>query len=316
MLYDTIAKERGFKDFDDMAKSKERGIGTPKALEIVRADQRVIDLQPEIEEYKRSRGNEPTRTMTDVRLPYAEAQDTDDKALAAGTLLPPAWLAQYKDRQQNLGSADAEYLLEHPDTAARMAETAKNLDPFKLPADATPDQVRAAYFKLFDPYQGGDAIITAEEWTKLGLELDRFTAGLTPVQAKSFEENQLAGKSKTVKDYKADMKVLKPYQEATDEFWLASREFFGPEYAGMSLDQFMAAKVKEYQDAGLNATYLADDPMVRLFNRYADPLRQQYLLDPEVDIRQAYWYGYKVHGILAQMMYKERYGLEVDIVEK
>jgi hypothetical protein len=254
--------------------------------------------------------------MADVRKPFAEAQDIDDKALEAGTLQPAAWLAQYKDRQQNLGSADAEYLNQNPDVAARMAKTAKNLDPFKLPADATPDQVRAAYFKLFDPYQGGDAIITAEEWTKLGPELDRFTVGLTPAQAKAFEENQLAGKSKTVKDYKADMKILKPYQEATDEFWLASRDSFGPEYAGMSLEQFMAAKVKEYQDAGLNATYVADDPMVKLFNRYADPLRQQYLQDPELDVRQAYWYGYKVHSPLAQMMFKERYGLEVDIVER
>jgi hypothetical protein len=314
-LYDTVAKEKGYDSFDDMAEK----IGTPKASEIANIDQRVIDLQPEIEEYKTSRGNRVNRSMADVRLPYADAQDTDDKAVVAGTMDRKTWLDNYKERQQNLGSAYAEYLKEHPDMAAKLAQTAKNLDPFNLPTDASPDQVRAAYFKLFDAYKGADGLIEAAEWEKLGPEIDRFRTGLAPLELTSLDENLAAGKSLLVQEYKVDQQKLQPYWDIQDQLWteFASKNTKLAPFANVPYQDFLTNLGKQYVSEGKTTDYVNTNGYVKAFNKFLDARSQRYILqNPEIDALRNIWgYTEGVHSRQAAQIYEARMGVKPRLIK-
>jgi hypothetical protein len=305
-LYDIIAKEKGYGTFDDMAAA----IGTPKAGEIVKADQRVSDLQPEIEKYKTSRGGTANRSMTDVRNDYVGAQDKDDTAVGNGTMTRKAWLDNYKERQQNLGSAYAEYLKENPDMAAKLAETAKDLNPFALPVTATPDQVRAAYFKLFDAYKGPDQLISQEAWGKLDPEIDRFRTGLTPTQLTSLDENLAAGKSPLVQEYKADQQKLQPYWDMQDTLWteFAAKNAKLAPFANVPYQDFLKNLGDQYVSEGKSADYANTNGYVKAFNKFLEARTQRYILqNPEIDALRNIWsYTEGVHSPAAARIYEAR----------
>jgi len=314
-LYDTVAKEKGYSNFDDMAAA----IGTPKASEIAKADQRVIDLQPEIEKYKTLRGGTANRSMTDVRNDYVGAQDEDDTAVGNGTMTRKVWLDNYKERQQNLGSAYAEYLKENPDMAAKLAETAKDLNPFALPVTATPDQVRAAYFKLFDAYKGPDQLISQEAWGKLDPEIDRFRTGLTPTQLTSLDENLAAGKSPLVQEYKADQQKLQPYWDMQDTLWteFAAKNAKLAPFANVPYQDFLKNLGDQYVSEGKSADYANMNGYVKAFNKFLDARTQRYIFqNPEIDALRNIWgYTEGVHSPAAARIYEARMGVKPRLIK-
>ena len=312
-IQNEIAKDSGYKNFDDMAEA----VGTPRANEITDADPRILALQPEIERYRKLHGGE--RTMADVRAPFVAEQAEEDAKLDADPSYHTTWLANLKEREKLLAASFTEFLNANPDRADQFEkEAAKIKDPFALPADATPDTVRSAYYKLFTPYKGETGLISADEWDKLGPEIDRFRANLTVEQQLSLDENLGAGRSEDVKKYRDDQKKMQPYFDLTETEWQAFTKKIPParRYAGMTYDQYYMQVVQGLKAKGKNETWTTNDPILSLFEDYSSPKRSVYLVrNPEVDALRVLWYGTLAHSPKAAKIYKEWTGLTVRIAE-
>ena len=304
VLQDTIAKDKGYDNFDKMAEE----LGTPKANEITDADPRIVALQPEIEKYKETRGG---RTMADIAAPFEKKQGEDDAEVAAGTMDRPTWLANFKERQKLLGARYEEYLNANPDAAKRFAdEAAKIKDPFALPADATPDTVRTAYFTLFDKYGGETGEITAKDWDTLGPELDRFRASLTPTQEASLDENLGAGKSDLVKEYRADQKKMQPFWDLTENLWAEWTE--GYPLHNMTYQQYVDSTLADLRAVNKGREWLPRDRNILGFSKYASAQRTRFLSEnPDAEAILVKWGHNEVfHTGEAGGIYHEETGLE------
>ena len=309
-LKDTIARERGFKDFEDMANGKEVGIGTPAANEIVNADERMVALQPQIEEYKAARGGTTAVSMSDIAKPFLAEQVADDAALKAGTMTWPDWMTNHQGRQKSLSDQYAGFLRANPDLAAKLAKAGdKIVDPFNLPSNVTPDTVRAAYFKLFDPYKGETGAISAQEWETLGPELDRFRANLTSAQSASLDTNLGAGKSDTVKQYREMQKTMQPYWDLEDAEWRDYCLGSPSEPAPPELKQYAAMSYQEYRRQlalEVGPGWVDSQPYVKAFEKWISRKRMNFLLDNEVvdAYRAVLGYSDGVHSQRAETIYK------------
>jgi len=304
-IQNEIAKEKGYDNFDKMAEE----LGTPRANEIANADPRVVALEPEIQKYKDVRGG--MRGMVDIAAPFEKKQGEDDAEVAAGTMDRPTWLANFKERQKLLGARYEEYLNANPDAAKRFAdEAAKIKDPFALPADATPDTVRTAYFTLFDKYGGETGEITAKDWDTLGPELDRFRASLTPTQEASLDENLGAGKSDLVKEYRADQKKMQPFWDLAENLWAEWTE--GYPLHNMTYQQYVDSTLADLRAVNKGREWLPRDRNILGFSKYASAQRTRFLSEnPDAEAILVKWGHNEVfHTGEAGGIYHEETGLE------
>jgi len=304
-----------YKNFDDL-----KQIGTPLANEAIAQDEGVIAGQKAVDEYKATRGGEATVSMGDVAKPFIAEQYADDSAVEAGTLDRKTWLAQYRDRQQNLSSQYAGFLKSNPELAAKMGETAAKIaDPFNLPSDATPDTVRAAYFKLFGPYKGETGLITADEWAKLSPDIDRFRANLTPAQSASLDANLGAGKSQLVQEYRQDSVKLQPYWDVQDSLWqeFASKNTKLAPFANVPYQDFLKNLGDQYVSEGKSADMADTNGYVKAFNKFADARTTRFILqNPEIDaLRNVWGFTSGVHSIPAARIYEARMGVKPRLIK-
>ena len=185
VLQDTIAKEHGFKDFEDMI-SGPKGLGAPAANKIIDADQRIIDLQPEIEKYKATRGS-PTMPTDMAYDSLQKASDTYKQSLAS---LEPQFLTNAPQAAAMLKAAKEtritqQFLVEQmsPDLAKKNAE-------FKAPTTPigqwTADEV---FNQEMSFYRDLGANPTAAQKDAVYQKIDGFEAQLSPDQYSQLQVN-------------------------------------------------------------------------------------------------------------------------------
>jgi len=303
---DEVAKARFGMDFKALADKK----GTPWANELIADDPKVAAAQAEIDKRK-AWYDEPRRTMTDIRTEYAVEQKTDDDRVAADPAYWPTWVANFQERQKLLAGAFTEHMKEHPDTAEYFEkEAAKIEDPFNLPADASPDTVRSAYYKLFTPYKGETGFISAEEWDKLGPEIDRFLLTLTPDQQVGLDENLGAGKSETVKEYRGYQKELQPFWDLAENLWAEWTE--GYPLHNMTYQQYVDSTLADLRAINKGREWLPRDRNILGFNKYSSAQRTRFLSEnPDVEaVLVKLGYNEVFHTGEAGGIYHEETGLE------
>ena len=185
VLQDTIAKEHGFKDFDDMVGGP-KGLGAPAANKITDADQRIIDLQPEIEKYKATRGS-PTMPTNVAYDSLQKASDTYRQSLVT---LEPQFLTNAPQAAAALKAAketriNQQFLVEQmsPDLAKRNAE-------FKAPTTPigqwTADEV---FNQEMSFYRNLGANPTADQKDAVYQKIDAFEAQLSSDQYSQLQVN-------------------------------------------------------------------------------------------------------------------------------
>jgi len=297
-----------YKNFEDM-KTK---MGTPLAKEAIAQDEGVIAAQAAVEKYQTNRGG--SVSMTSVAAQFVAEQAADDAKLESGEMTWPDWVPNYTTRQQNLTNQYAGLIKGNPTLAAKLAETAAKIkDPFALSSDASPDTVRAAYFKVFDPYKGDTGLISADEWVKLSPELDQFRANLTPAQADSLDANLGAGKSDKVKKYREMQKELQPYYDLEDTEWRVYCLGTPSEPAPPELKQYAELPYQEYRRQlalEVGPSWVDSQPYVKAFEKWIARDRKNFLLDNHAaDASRAILYGEGVHSQEAEDIYKARTGL-------
>ena len=301
------AKSRFGVDFKTLAEDK----GTPKANELIADDPGIAAAQEEIDKRKEWYADEK-RTMADIKEPFIAEQEADDAALMAGTMTGEDWKNSYNGRQEILGAKYDEYLDANPDMAEKMVKDLAGVDPLSMPDDASPDLVRAAYFSLFDKYEGATGLITDDEWGTLSVEIEEFRAGLTATQAKALDENLMAGKSETVKEYRTDMATIKPYWDARDTGWPSYAKAQGVDVAKYpTFDSYITAKTQYAMENKVDVANLDSEPVIKGFTAALSELHQILREQtPEIDALLHYWgYNKTVRTDEAAALYHERYGV-------
>lgn len=316
---DEGARLFGFSTFEKMAAAKGR----------VAAVQMLNESSPELaalDEAVRKQGMERReergyRSLGDALEPFLlEQQEADANPDLQD---PQAWIADRKARRQRQAGAISAWAKDNPDQVKKL--TTYDGDPFALPVDASPDDLRAAYLTVFKSHETPTGGVDDQE--ALSADLDRFEAQLSDEQQAALDANLGQRKTDREKAYAQAAKMLDEagYYDRRDTAF----EEFKRQAAASRLPAERKALIAEMADVDSLRRWAQEEvvaqgygpenydklPEWKAWTSIYGDANQVYLVEhPEIDVLAVLWgYQTRVHSPEAARLYEEQTGLKAPV---